>query len=329
MSHTPSKLSPFNFKILQRLNEAEVENASILVAVSGGRDSVSLLSSLKSLAPRLGLKLAVVHLHHGPTSRAVIQDARNRARSFVRSICLENSIPFSTIEADRELKSEASLRDFRRGALAQEAAAGEYDFVAFGHHAGDLFETQILRLIRGTSAKGLRAMAFTSFDAKLQTRLLRPFLFASSEEIASFASREELTWIDDPTNSETQYLRNWIRHEWLPLLERKQPGSATAFARSLAQISGDALRERAEFQAEKFQLDRSEFCALETVGKRNQLANYIGQFEIKNFSTSRLDEVLKRLASLERKGQRRASFSVGGLSWEITPDTIRAQRPQS
>lgn len=317
------KLPTFAFEIL-RSCATSLRGQKLLVACSGGVDSVVLLNVLSKIASRLEIKLAVAYIHHGRAADVEVADARDRAHAFVRALAEKYEWPFYVREAphDLTLSSEAALRKFRLTALDEivESESPAFDRVALGHHADDLFETRLMRLIRGTGATGLKAM-------RLQDRKsVRPFLNHGRSEILKYAQQNRLEWIEDPTNRSESFFRNWIRHNWIPLLEAKRPGATQSFSRSLDLLS-DAVASRAELVDDlDFRLVRHDFHLLSLENKREQVAKLSRVNQVRDFGQSKIIEVLKRLDRLEANRQRRASFQVGGLIWKVTPLEIEASR---
>ncbi len=324
MSH--SKLPPLAFEISRTFGE-QLRGQKILIACSAGLDSTTLVDVLVKLAARFQIDLAIAHIHHGRSASASITRARDGARKFVRALAKKNELPFYSREAsaDLTLSSEAELRKFRRHAFG-EILKGElapFDCVALAHHADDLFETRLMRLIRGTGAPGLKAMS--AFGDKT----VRLFLSHRRSEILAYAKQNHLQWLEDPSNKDEAFFRNWVRNQWLPLLEAKRPGAARAFARSLDLLTESinvSTVSAARHSKGGALLLRRDFHQLSGAEKRERLAS-LGRFhDVRDFGTSKIIEVLKRLECFELTRQRRATFQVGGLIWKLTPLEIEASR---
>lgn len=293
--------------------ELQFSSEKLLVACSGGRDSVALLDVLIHISRRTSLRLAVAHLHHGPSGDSAINDYRGRAQEFVRELAMRHGLEFFTAESPTELRNENEMREFRRARL-REMSRG-FDAVALGHHADDLLETRLIRLIRGTGARGLRAMV-----ARGPGRVVRPFLHLTGDDIAKHA--RALGWIDDPSNRDSKYLRNWIRNEWLPSLEFKRAGAVKSLGRSL-----DLLVEaEAPVGGETAAIARDEFHRLGVREKRERLAALSRHQGALDFGSAKIIEVLKRLDRLELIHQREAKFLVGGLVWTVSRAQIEVAR---
>jgi len=210
----------------------------VLVAVSGGADSVCLLHLLVSIRHALGIDLIAAHVNHGLRAGA-LPDER-----FVRQLCDKwaVSLKTKTIKWGRTVNlktvSEERARDRRYQALVQIARSAQTDIVALGHHQNDLAETVLMRIIRGTGSKGLVAMTPKREVSGLT--IIRPLLNASREEIEQYLSKNKLPHRQDPTNRQTTFLRNRIRHELIPLLQKKyNPNIVDVLSRLSQSTTGD------------------------------------------------------------------------------------------
>jgi tRNA(Ile)-lysidine synthase len=201
----------------------------LLVALSGGCDSVVLLYLLRSCAPGLALRLSAAHLDHAmrPGSR---EDAL-----WVRGLCSAWGVELVSATADGPLSGEAAAREARYRFLRRAAADAGADLVATAHHADDQAETVLFRILRGTGLEGLSGMAPLSEDA-----IVRPLLPYWRREIEAFARERGLRWRTDPTNLRPEHARNRIRLEILPLIERTVAPSARQSLVSLARLAEEA-----------------------------------------------------------------------------------------
>lgn len=329
--YVSTKLGQFDYEIFRQLKVLGLSR--VLIACSGGLDSVALVHCLTEIAPKLGIELALAHVHHGVAGDVTQANARNDSLVLVRDLARAKKLEFysATAPENQLLISEEALRDFRRRELSRMAEEHGFPIVALAHHADDLLETRLMRLIRGTGSQGLLAMEFLDSAGRL-----RPFLRTSRASIRSYAEQNDLRWFKDPSNQDTKFFRNWIRHEWLPRLEAERAGSLNAFARSLEILAEDiSLRasgpaqqnsEKNEFSEGK--LDRRAFAEVEVGKKASLLANIAKSFGVRDFSKSKIEEVLKRLHHLESTGQKIAQFSVGGLDWRVDALEIRAHTSQ-
>ena len=186
-----------------------------VVAVSGGIDSVVLLHALK----RLGGKLAIAHCNFGLRG-----DESNDDELFVRNLGDQLELPvfvirFDTLEiANREHKSiQHAARDLRYEWLESMRKELNYRFIATAHHANDNAETVLQHIVQGTGLAGLRGIPAGN------NRIIRPLLFVTKEEIKHYANEHAIKHRTDSSNQSTDYLRNKIRLELVPLLESINP----------------------------------------------------------------------------------------------------------
>jgi tRNA(Ile)-lysidine synthase len=186
----------------------------VLVAVSGGGDSMALLHVLARLAPELGIQLWAHGVDHGlrPEAAAELDLAEQLAR--------ELGVPFSRsllgISDGGNLQARA--REARYAALDAEAALVGARWVATAHHADDRAETLILRILRGTGPRGLAVLPAAA------ERRLRPLIRSPKSAISRHLARHGLCHASDPSNHHPRFMRSRVRHELMPLMEALAPG---------------------------------------------------------------------------------------------------------
>lgn len=200
-------------------------HSSILIGLSGGVDSVVLLQVLHKLAMRFSWQLSALHVHHGISQNA------DRWADFCTDLCARHYIPLHVEHVDiaplRAHGIEAAARQLRHAAFARHCC----DFVALAHHADDQAETLLLQLLRGAGVRGAGAMPLLA-GRDCSPRLLRPLLHCSREEIVDYAVAHGLQWVEDESNADDSYPRNFLRHRVLPLLGEKFPSYRGTLARS-------------------------------------------------------------------------------------------------
>lgn len=216
-------LPPLVRKVRRYLRRQDVAVGGIVVAVSGGPDSVALLRILATL--RYGEKLTVAHLNHQ------LRDAESDAdEAFVRDLAAKLSLPVYSerlnVKASAQCEGdnlEASARRARYSWFQRVAQETQSRWVATGHTADDQAETVLHRLLRGTGLKGLRGIAARrSLSAGLE--LVRPLLHVRRAEVMAYLDAEDQDYRIDSSNRDLAFTRNRIRHELLPLLaERFNP----------------------------------------------------------------------------------------------------------
>lgn len=200
----------------------------LLVACSGGGDSVVLLDVLGKLAPRFGVQLAVAHLDHASRGEESDRDAR-----FVRQLATRLDLPFAIGRAAAPPASgslEAHFRAQRLEFLASAANDLGADAVALGHTLDDQAETVLMNLARGTGRLGMGGIRTRVRIGKLL--LVRPLLGTQRAKLRSYAKQEGLTWLEDASNADARFMRNRFRGRVLPELEEAVPGAAENIARA-------------------------------------------------------------------------------------------------
>ena len=177
-----------------------LEDGRYVVAVSGGVDSVVLLDLLTR---EKGLILAVAHFDHG------IRDESYIDRDFVEQLAAKYGLEFYSEDGNLgNTASEEQARIARYNFLERVKDEFNAQMIITAHHQDDLLETAALNILRGTGRKGLSSLKSTK-------SLLRPLLNYSKEEIIEYALKNNLNWVEDKTNLDTKYRRNYVRHELL------------------------------------------------------------------------------------------------------------------
>jgi len=220
------------------------EDQPILIAVSGGLDSMVLLHVLQKLSSRFRWKLTVAHLNHrlrGRSSEADARLVRRTALTLRLPIILETAnVP--AVARTEKLSLEMAARNLRHSFLARAALRSGTSTIALGHHADDQVELFFLRLLRGSGSEGLSGMRWRSPSAaNPKIELVRPFLEHPKARLREYAVKERLPFREDASNASLDIQRNRIRHELLPLLRRNyQPALDEIIARVIDLTSAEA-----------------------------------------------------------------------------------------
>lgn len=185
----------------------------LLVAVSGGQDSLCLLKLLFDLQSKWEWRLGVAHCNH-----CWRQDSMANAQH-VGELVNSYSIPFYLETADKPVNTEAAAREWRYQVLTQVGLQHNYTCVITGHTASDRAETLLYNLMRGTGADGLQALTWRRQLAD-NVQLVRPLLEVTREETGQFCQDFDLKVWEDSTNDDLKYARNRIRKELLPYLHQ-------------------------------------------------------------------------------------------------------------
>lgn len=220
--------------------------AKVVLALSGGLDSVVLLDCAVRISQRGEFDLRALHVHHGLSPNA------DGWAAFCRELCAVQGIPIEVVRVDlrarRGLGIESAARDARYRALARCGA----DAVLTAHHRNDQAETVLLQLLRGSGPTGLAAMPVARMleDSGGPLLLLRPLLDVDRSEIEAHARERGLRWVDDESNDDVSFARNYLRHRVIPVLEQGWPGAVHRLAGAARMQS-----EAAELLGELARLD--------------------------------------------------------------------------
>jgi len=213
----------------------------ILVAVSGGLDSMTLLQVLHALAPKHHWRLAVAHFNHQLRGRSSDADER-----LVRRTAQKLGLPFVSGRADvrrvahrRKLSMEMAARKARHDFLARTATRLGIPSVALAHHAEDQLELFFLRLFRGSGGAGLSGMKWRNTSpSDSRIALIRPLLEETKAALREYADAVSLPFREDASNACLDIQRNRIRHHLLPLLRRKYQPAVDRTVLRLMDIAG-------------------------------------------------------------------------------------------
>jgi tRNA(Ile)-lysidine synthase len=299
-------------------------SSRLVLGLSGGVDSVVLLDCLRRVARRLNFRLSALHVNHRLSPNA------GRWSAFCRRVCRERGVPFRavTVRVRQTGGPEAAARAARYAVFADQAC----DYVMLAHHRDDQVETFLLQLLRGAGVKGLAVMpALRKSDGDRQkagplpiTRhpspgILRPLLDVTRDEILQYARNRRLKWVEDESNADAYFLRNYLRHEVLPLIARRFPAYCASIARSARHIAeaDEILDEVAAADGEGYLLDGTLAVAglrrLSDARARNLLRRFIAAHGIAMPSTDRLREALRQLLTAKRDAGVAVELEGAGL----------------
>ena len=204
-------------------SETALQGKGVLLAVSGGADSLCLLLLFKALQVKFNLRLEVCHLNHGLRPSAALE------AQWVEDLCQHLHLPCHTSSVNIKELTEAKNSDLaleeagrkaRYAFFEQTRRAGQLDYIATAHNLNDLAEDALMRLLRGCGWPEFGGMP--AFDAR--RGLLRPLLLTPRASIEQMLKNCALSWLEDESNSSDHYLRNRVRRHILPLFLKENTG---------------------------------------------------------------------------------------------------------
>jgi tRNA(Ile)-lysidine synthase len=264
----------FNAALLKE-NITQYRNAKVLwVAYSGGCDSHVLLHSLVALRSEIKAEIKAIHINHGLSPFAPEWEEH------CRDTCEQLAVPYVAISVNAKKKNSSPEEAARHARYAEwKKLLNKNEVILLAHHQDDQAETVLIQLLRGAGVKGLAAMPSQQYFSK--GLLCRPLLTFSREEIHSYAIENKLNWIDDPSNFDTDFDRNFLRHDVVPLLETRWPSLKKVLSRTAShQADADQLLTELAFQdwhhvRENNQINITSLLKLSEKRQRNILRYWI------------------------------------------------------
>ncbi len=287
----------------------------LCIALSGGRDSVVLLHALSRLVASgsFPVTLSAVHVHHGISPNA------EAWTEFCAGFCRHCAVPLNIVRVDVPRDSgeglEAAARRMRHAVFADCDA----DWLALAHHRDDQAETVLLKLLRGAGIAGAAGMLAERPQPRGPS-LIRPLLDVPRSAIEDYAVEHDLRWIEDESNDDLHYRRNFLRRDVLPRLEEKFPGAQKSLARAAGHFAeGAALLDdlaaidHAALISPAGRLGLSGFNALSPARARNLLRFEWIAAGYRAPDARWIDEALKQLASTDALSETCLATSDGEL----------------
>lgn len=264
------------------LKEELITNGDgIVLAVSGGCDSMVMLEMFAHIKDKYNLKLYVAHVNHGLRGESSDRDEEN-----VKSAASRHRIPFVSTKwkftGKGNLQNEA--RAFRLNYLTDVAGQVGASVISTAHHEDDQAETVLLHLIRGTGLKGLSGIS-PKTEIKEGLALIRPLINISRSEVEAYAIEKSIAYSHDETNASDKYLRNAIRLTLLPEIEKYNPKIKANLANManmlrededlLSSLAADFAEEKFENLSDRIEFSRRDFLILhKALRKRVLIAAY-------------------------------------------------------
>lgn len=300
------------------------QNDKILVAISGGPDSICLLHLLSRIPPKKNISLLAVHINYRLRGKESESD-----EILTRSFCKRLNIPLITYKPRLpQKKSENILRDVRYKRFEELRKRLHYTSIAVGHQKNDQAETLLLHLFRGCGVNGMQGMS------PKQGHIIRPLLSLSRNEILNYLQENSLPFREDSSNKDLVYTRNIIRHKILPLIERAiQPDIIHRLSQSAEIFSDDAsllnLIKGPSYsykkEAHTYTFHRKDFLAFSIALQRRFLKNLFTQVlkSSKDITLGNIEEVRRALYTDKNKKQK---ITFLGLIYERNGDTVTIQK---
>ncbi|NLQ18196.1 tRNA lysidine(34) synthetase TilS [Marinomonas sp. M1K-6] len=237
MTHSTAKpliaLSPLRFNA-EWINSVFTRANRVWIGFSGGVDSHVLLHALvNQISTAQKQKLTVLHVHHGLSANA--DDWLRHCESIAENLAV------SFVAERVQLDAQASLENAARNARYQafQTVMADQDVILLAHHAGDQVETVLFRLLRGTGGKGLIGIPQERQLGDGHARLIRPLLMASKADIEVYAKQHQLVWIEDESNHDERFSRNFLRHRVVPVLTARFPAMERNIVSSSQRMATD------------------------------------------------------------------------------------------
>lgn len=267
----------------------------LMLALSGGLDSIVLLHALLTLRNSHPFELQAVHVHHGLSPHA------DDWAGFCARLCAAQAVKLGCHRVRIALDDPAGIEAAARRERMRIFSMLDADFLLTAHHQDDQAETLLLQLLRGAGPRGLAAMATAQAHPGWRATQLRPLLGISRAEILDHARSHDLAWVEDESNPDPRYRRNALRQQVMPVLARHFPGAGATLARAAAlqadaaELLEDLARIDAAAAIDRDRLDCAALAVLSAPRARNLLRYFIELRGQPMPSARRLNEALHQL----------------------------------
>ena len=279
-------------------NKLFTTSNAILVGVSGGIDSVVLID----LLDKAGFSVAIAHCNF-----SLRGDESDCDEKFVESLAKKYDVPlykttFDTIgyASQHKISIEMAARDLRYDWFEKICSNQHFDAIAVAHHRDDQLETFFLNLSRGTGISGLTGMR------PVKGKIVRPLLWASRQEIEQYRHENHLEFREDSTNASTDFLRNKIRHDVIPLMEQINPSFRDGLTRTMGYLEDVSLifdqSIRKNWEKVSLQLGNSYYISIEKLQFLNPLSTYLFEFlKPFGFNSAVIQDIIESLKGMPGK----------------------------
>ena len=274
------------------------ENNRILLAVSGGIDSVCMFHLFREA----GYSIAIAHCNFSLRGEESDQD-----EIFVQNLAEKFDIPFFNVKfntteiAEKEgISIQMAARDLRYDWFEEIRKKYEYDFIAIAHNKDDVIETFLINLTRGCGLKGLTGIK------PIKGKIIRPLLFAFRHEIIQFMSENGLEFREDSSNKSVKYSRNLIRHEIIPLFEKLNAGFKETMIENVLRLKESEIvyLENIKNKKENFLIEKDKqlILEIEELKQLNPITTYMHEFlRPFGFSHTQISDIIHSLDGISGK----------------------------
>lgn len=287
--------------------------SSLVLALSGGLDSVVLLHLLAALRAQHPFVFAAVHVHHGLSPHA------DSWADFCTRLCAAHAVPLTIARVQVDCADPAGIEATARRERQRVFAQVEADFLLTAHHQDDQAETFLLQALRGAGPKGLAAMPVCQDRPGMHAAQLRPLLDVPRTVLKAYAQAANLEWVEDDSNADRRYRRNALRLDVMPPLAAHFPGAAATLARaaSLQADAADLLDDLARLDAVDAlagaRLECAALARLTPPRARNLLRHFIALHGARLPAMRRLDEILKQLCEARTDARVRVELDAAEI----------------
>ena len=283
----------------------------VCVALSGGMDSVVLLHVLAQLRAQQPIELSAVHVNHGISPHAADWAA------FCLKICRSLDVPCQIATLPPLQSKGGGLERAAREARYAVFARVDADLLCMAHHKNDRAETLLLNLFRGAGPQGLAAMPGSRcLNGK---QLVRPFIDLPRSDLQAWANAQRLSWVEDESNENLHFRRNYLRHVVLPAIGQQFPAITTVLARTAEQMQEQTtlLARLAEIDAkdcedEHGRLRISQWALLPPIAARNVLKHRLNRAGVHMPSARRLEALAAQLVDARQDAEVFVRFGQTG-----------------
>lgn len=306
MSQKDNQLPELEKQLYVKLKSLKATN-NLLVAFSGGIDSKVLLHALANLKQQQLIKnIAAIHVNHG------LQTAAEQWQKQCEKDCAEYQIPFYTVSLNLSLHHQSNIEAIAREERYKvfQQYLHKEQFLVTAHHLDDQAETLLFRLIRGCGLHGVSAMSETrTLSKEAGNQLIRPMLDLSKQAIEAYAKKNQLTWIEDPSNQDVNFSRNYLRHKVMPVIRQQWPSVTKTFSR-FSQIAKQQSQLLDEIAQEDFistskvlpnhcvyTLDIEKLFFLSSARQKNLLHYWIKKNQKKSSANNEINEIVNQLSA--------------------------------